>query len=431
MSHPLGAGRLAGPTCLVLIPHCQVSRAGRGGLTATSSSSFGSRRCGPPAGPELAPPAPEPPPLSPLAQRGIGLETRLPARDPPCTGREELAADDLLAWRRRLLQSGGRSADLDWLLEMAGGLPWSVLQQLWLRPHYPVVLQCSRIELEAIWRAHLQGNQPLQYLVGCCPWRDMTLAVGPGVLIPRQETELMVELLLQACRPAGLEANPLQKAEDGLPPRPEPALWADLGTGSGCLAIALARAFPESTGLAVDLSGVALAQAVRNLESLGVNRQVRLLRGHWWDPLEPWWGQLDLVVANPPYIPSNVVAALDPVVRDHEPWLALDGGADGLACLRSVIHMAPRALAPGGVLLVEHHHDQSRAVLELMAAAGLRHPQAHRDLEGVPRFVSASRPCDAPGSPSGLRTTGAQAPTGLVSPEALPTSVQSWLHPPQ
>ncbi|MEB3362547.1 MAG: peptide chain release factor N(5)-glutamine methyltransferase [Synechococcaceae cyanobacterium] len=341
-----------------------------------------------------------------------------------------MAADDLLAWRRRMLLSGGGSADLDWLLEMAGGLSWSALQRLWLRPHRQVVLQRSRMELEAIWRAHLQGNAPLQYLVGCCPWRDMTLAVGPAVLIPRQETELMVELLLQACRPDRLEGNPLERAEDGLPPRPVPALWADLGTGSGCLAIALARAFPGSTGLAVDLSDAALAQAGRNLESLGLNRQVRLLLGSWWAPLQPWWGQLELVVANPPYIPTNVLADLDPVVRDHEPWLALDGGADGLACLRSVIDVAPRALAPGGLLLVEHHHDQSRAVLDLMEAAGLLHPQAHRDLEGVPRFVSASRPLDASGAPSGTPARGrAQAPAGIDSPEALPTPGQGRLNP--
>jgi release factor glutamine methyltransferase len=98
------------------------------------------------------------------------------------------------------------------------------------------------------------------------------------------------------------------------------------------------------------------------------------------------------VVANPPYIPSAAIDQLDPVVRDHEPRLALDGGPDGLGALRAIIAGAGRALAPGGVLLLEHQYDQSGAVLDLLAGAGLEQGTAHRDLEGVWRFASARRP---------------------------------------
>jgi release factor glutamine methyltransferase len=178
------------------------------------------------------------------------------------------------------------------------------------------------------------------------------------------------------------------------PAGPAAALhWADLGTGSGCLAIALALALPAARGFAVEASGEALEQAAANLARAGVGDRCALLRSDWWTALEPWWGSLDLVVSNPPYIPSSLLPGLEPVVRDHEPALALDGGPDGLAALRSIVATAPQALAPGGVLLLEHHHDQSQAVLDLLAAAGLERGCAHRDLEGVRRFASARRPC--------------------------------------
>lgn len=298
------------------------------------------------------------------------------ASAPPqaCSG-EEIQGDQLLAWRRRLLRLGGRAADLDWLLDLAGGLGWGELQKLVLSPERTVFLPGGQARVEMLWRRHLSHGEPLQYLVGVCPWRDLELAVGPGVLIPRQETELLVDLAW--------------KGRDGLPP---PSLWADLGTGSGCLAVALARALPRALGLAVDLSENALHQAAINLARHGVEGRVELRCGDWWQALEPWWGRLELVVANPPYIPTHELGHLESVVRDHEPTLALDGGADGLEAIRRVVAGASLALAPGGMLLLEHHHDQSAAVHELLREAGLENPQAHRDLEGVLRFASARRP---------------------------------------
>jgi len=285
-------------------------------------------------------------------------------------------AEELLVWRRGLLAEGGRPADLDWLLDLAGGLPWRELQALRLHPGRSVELSCSQAHIEDLWRRHLAAAVPLQYLVGRCPWRDLEVQVAPGVLIPRQETEHLPDLAVALSRP----------------PAALPRLWADLGTGSGCLALALALAFPQSQGLAVDVSDAALAQAELNLRPHGALARVRLVRSDWWQELTPWMGQLDLVVANPPSIPSATVDGLDPVVRLHEPRLALDGGADGLGALRQVVSGGPSALAPGGLLLVEHHHDQSEAVLALLEAAGLVEATAHHDLEGVARFASARRP---------------------------------------
>jgi len=290
---------------------------------------------------------------------------------------ETLTGAGLLAWRQSLLAHGGQSADLDWLLDLAGGLDWSARQRLWLDPQRPAPLHFARLELEQIWLRHRRDHTPLQYLVGCCPWRDFDVRVGPGVLIPRQETELLVDLAVEAMAPSPLEA---------------PLRWADLGTGSGCLALALATAFPASTGVAVDCSGEALLQAEDNLQLAGLLHRVDLRKGSWWSSLEPLLGTLDLVVSNPPYIPSRLLNGLDPVVRLHEPWLALDGGEDGLAALRSIIASAGQALAPGGWLLLEHHHDQGEPVRGLLAAAGLERVNSFQDLEGHCRFSGARCP---------------------------------------
>lgn len=285
------------------------------------------------------------------------------------------SAQVLLAWRRQQLTGHSRppavlQPSLDWLLDLGAGVGWQRLQLLHLQPDQPVVLQRSLDELAALWHRHLHDAVPLQYLLGLCPWRDLTLQVAPGVLIPRAETELLIELALQ------------------LVPAP-PRLWADLGTGSGALALALARAWPRSRGLAVELSEAARAVAARNLQTAP---RVQLLAGNWWQPLQPWWGQLQLVVANPPYIPAAVWARLEPGVREHEPALALAAGDDGLAAIRQIAAGAARALAPGAPLLLEHHHDQSEAVLDLLAAAGLVALERHRDLEGIWRFASARAP---------------------------------------
>jgi release factor glutamine methyltransferase len=290
----------------------------------------------------------------------------------------ELAAHELLAWRRQQLLEGGRPEEIDWLLELVGGVDWATLQRLRLDPQRRLRIHASLEQLAALWASHLHTARPLQYLAGVCPWRDLNLAVAPGVLIPRQETELLVELA--------------QAHWSGV----SPPLWADLGTGSACLAIALARLWPEAWGLAVECSPQALQQAEQNLRCQGVQERVRLLAGSWWQPLRPWWGRLNLVVANPPYIPTAVWAQLEPGVKDHEPRAALDGGLDGLMALRAIASGAPEALAPGGVLLLEHHHDQSDAVLALLREGGMCCVSAHCDLEGIRRFAAARRAPDTP-----------------------------------
>ena len=290
------------------------------------------------------------------------------------------SAQDLLAWRQSLLAQGGRAVDFDWLLMMRGDLGWAALQKLRILPESTVHLSASLRDLELLWHRHVTEHVPLQHLVGRCPWRDVELQVSPAALIPRQETELLIDLALQCLKPS----------ESALPP--QAGVWADLGTGSGALAVALARSLPGWQGHAVDLSAEALELARVNLQSLVPSPCWTLHQGSWWEPLGPWWGNVHLVVSNPPYIPRVQVQGLEPVVRDHEPHLALSGGDDGLDCCRALIAGAPRALAPGGWLLLEHHHDQSEAVLVLLRDAGLEAVQARPDLQGVMRFALARRP---------------------------------------
>jgi release factor glutamine methyltransferase len=289
------------------------------------------------------------------------------------TTEQFLAGNDLLAWRRRQLRRGGRSVDLDWLLDLGGGVSWSELQRLLLDAERMVAIDKPLEALEKLWVLHLEQSMPLQHLVGVCPWRDVLLEVSSAALIPRQETELLVELALAFA--------------EGQSPR----CWADLGTGSGAVAVSLCRAWPEAEGHAVDLSVDALALAEKNLKALAPQQSCRLHHGSWWVPLRAFWGQLEIVVSNPPYIPRPLIEMLDPVVRDHEPLSALVGGEDGLEAIRSLLIDAPCALAPGGVLFLEHHHDQSESVQDLMREAGLVKVSAANDLEGVARFAQGQR----------------------------------------
>lgn len=290
-----------------------------------------------------------------------------------------IQAEDLLRWRREMLQSGGRPSELDWLLEFEAGLSWQEQQRLRLDLRSSCTLAVSLARLEQLWLRRQQQHEPLQYLVGRSPWADLELQVGPGVLIPRQETEILLQLALQRVGCCDNHPGTVER-------------WADLGTGSGCLAIGLALAMPQALGVAVDLSPAALVQAERNLQLYHVRDRVTLRQGCWWKPLHDQWGRLDLVVSNPPYIPNGVWDKLDPVVRWHEPELALRSGHDGLDAIRAIAQGAQSALTPGGWILLEHHYDQSAAVLKLLKQAGLEQISAERDLEGQLRFACGRRP---------------------------------------
>jgi release factor glutamine methyltransferase len=212
-------------------------------------------------------------------------------------------------------------------------------------------------------------REPLQYLLGWEDFHGLRLAVTEDVLVPRPETEGLV-----------------QWAVEVLAGRPSPAI-ADLGTGSGAIACALARAHATAEVLAVEISAGALAVASRNVRDLGLSARVRLLAGDLFAPLGSLPASLDLVVANPPYLPSMVIASLPPEVSRHEPRTALDGGPDGLGVIRRIVAGAPAVLKPGGWLLLEIGEEQAGPIASLMAAEGFSGIRARRDLNHVERYI--------------------------------------------
>jgi release factor glutamine methyltransferase len=166
----------------------------------------------------------------------------------------------------------------------------------------------------------------------------------------------------------------------------------DLGTGSGAIAIGLASELTNATIHAVDFSSEALAVARQNAENLGFAQKVNFYQGSWWEPLGFLKGRVTGMVSNPPYIPSSTVLTLQPEVLKHEPHLALDGGFDGLECIRHLVETAPDYLESGGVWLVEMMAGQAEAVADMLESHGSYcDVQIFADLAGVDRFALAYR----------------------------------------
>lgn len=220
------------------------------------------------------------------------------------------------------------------------------------------------------------GREPLQYVLGVEEFRGLRLAVGPGVFIPRPETELLVARAL-AVAPAGA------------------GVALDLGTGSGAIACALAREHPGLSVWAVELSPEAARWARLNVERLGLVDRVMVLEGDLFTPLagRGLARACDLVIANPPYIPRPALATLPAEVRDWEPPLALDGGPTGLSVIGRILAETPAYTRPGGRVLVEIGHDHA-AALRAGLAADPRYgsPGFHRDLLGYERVLEVEVP---------------------------------------
>ena len=245
--------------------------------------------------------------------------------------------------------------------------------QGWLIAHPEATLAAPTFGRLAALLARRAQGEPMAYLLGQRGFYDVELTVTPAVLIPRPETEGLVEAALELVDAHG-EARIL-----------------DLGTGSGNVAIALARARPRAQIWASDLSGAALAIAAANAGQLCPGH-VHLLRGHWTAPIAD--AALDLLIANPPYVASDD-HHLERGDLAFEPRLALDGGTDGLNAYRELADDAPRVLAPGGWLLVEHGFHQGPAVRSLLQTAGLSGIATERDLASHERITRARRASNA------------------------------------
>lgn len=218
------------------------------------------------------------------------------------------------------------------------------------------------------------GREPMAYILGEREFWGLPFKVSPAVLVPRPDSETVIETVL-----------------DLLPDRSRKLRILDLGLGSGCLLLTLLREYPQATGVGIDASEAALAVAQANAEALGVAPRARLATGDWrqagWtDRLE---GPFDLLVSNPPYIESVAVEGLMPEVARHEPRLALDGGADGLAAYRIIAAALPALVVPGGWAIVEVGEGQAPEIASLFAAEGLVPRPSRKDLGGIERVVPA------------------------------------------
>ncbi|HZZ63296.1 MAG TPA: peptide chain release factor N(5)-glutamine methyltransferase [Roseiarcus sp.] len=214
------------------------------------------------------------------------------------------------------------------------------------------------------------GGEPLSKIVGKREFWGLPLFMSRDVLDPRPETETVVQAAV------ALFADR----------RNEPIRLVDLGVGSGALLCALLVEFPAALGLGVERSENAAAVARANVEACGLAKRAEVRIGNWTDGVE---GLFDLIVSNPPYIPSGDIAGLPREVRDHDPPLALDGGADGLEAFRAIIPASAALLSPDGRLIVEVGAAQARSVLAIAVVAGFRDVATWRDLAGVERVVAA------------------------------------------
>ena len=258
------------------------------------------------------------------------------------------------------------------------------------RPLVPREVDAYREVLRARGR-----GMPVAYITGKKEFLRMTLAVTPDVLIPRPETELLVEAVVRRLQPLD-----------------RPLLLADVGTGSGAIAIGLARGLPRARVLAVDISPAAAAVARRNAAAQGVADRIVILEGDLLAPVAAWLSGgtesagaggdhlnehgrytsgLDAVVSNPPYIPARDWEKLPRDVREFEPRVALDGGPDGLAVYRRLVPQAAAVLRPGGLLALEIGHDQENAVRALLEGDQWNAVRVEKDYAGHPRVVLATR----------------------------------------
>jgi len=224
-----------------------------------------------------------------------------------------------------------------------------------------------------------EAREPTSRIVGWREFWSLRFALGPDTLDPRPDSETLIAAALESID------------------RTKPLSVLDLGTGSGCLLLALLSELPEARGIGVDLSQAALALAAANAESLGLSSRAQFRLGDWGRGLSQ---RFDLILCNPPYIPADEVPGLEPEVARFDPMLALVGGADGLAAYRRLSGELPRLLGQGGRAIVEIGAGQSGPVAGILASGGLALQGQRADLAGIPRCLILGRPGDRAWTPT-------------------------------
>ena len=281
-----------------------------------------------------------------------------------------ISVKEFFIWRKKQLSKGGDYQSFDVLIESIGGISISYLNLLRINPAGNLYLTKNLDYLASIWEEHLQSSIPIQYLCGITFWRDLKLKVTDKVLIPRSETELIIDIVSKIF---GKKSKKL--------------FFAELGTGSGAISIALAQAYPLWEGIATDIDQDALEIATNNYKDSSEQSNLRFCCGHWWTPFEKFKGKLDLAISNPPYIPKDIYEKLPKEVKNFEPKIALLGGEDGLKHIREIIQKAPLFLREKGWIILENHFDQGEKVKQLLIKHRFTSVEIIKDLSGVGRFT--------------------------------------------
>jgi len=281
-----------------------------------------------------------------------------------------ISAEEFLFWKKKQLSKGGDQPSFAFLLDCIGGISPSDLSLKSINTKENIHLKKNLEFLGSVWDDHLLKSCPIQYLCGITFWRDLKLKVTNKVLIPRPETELIVDIVFNIFRK-----------------KSEKLFFAELGTGSGAISIALALAYPFSEGVATDIDQDALEIANKNFINSSKQSNLKFYCGNWWSPLESFKGKLDLAISNPPYIPRNTYEKLPKEVKNFEPKVALLGGEDGLKHIREIIHKAPLFLKENGWLILENHFDQSEKVKQLLIKNKFTSIEIVKDLSGIGRFT--------------------------------------------
>lgn len=276
----------------------------------------------------------------------------------------------LLEWTRQFFKNKNiESPRLEAELLLAHVLGW---ERIHLYTKFDYVLPADKLAAFKEMIVQRADHTPTQYILGTCEFYSLEFRVTPAVLIPRPETEHLVEALIS--RAKGQTA----------------ARVLELGTGSGCIVVAAAKALPLAEFVAVDLSADALAIAAENAAKHGVDSRIRFIHGDFFEPLA---GQsFDYVVSNPPYIGEDEWRGLAPEVRDHEPRTALVGGQDGLDAYRRIIPAAPAHLQPGGRLLLELPAAKARLVRQIAEKTPLVEEETIPDYAKIERVLVLAMP---------------------------------------
>ncbi len=282
----------------------------------------------------------------------------------------EISTENFLLWKKKQILKGGDSKSLNLLIDSLAGVSNKDLNLLKIKSEKKLKLNTNLDLLESHWDKHLSTSIPIQYLSGISYWRDLKLEVSNEVLIPRPETELIIDIIL------GI----LKNKEDQI-------TFVDLGTGSGAISIALALANPNWNGIATDIDKNAIKIASRNFANNANQSNLKFYKGNWWDPLKFLKGEIDLAVANPPYIPQDTYQELPKEVKNFEPKNALCGGEDGMDHINEIVKHAPSYLKDKGWLLIENHFDQGDRVKKLFLENRFTSVKVLKDFSGIGRFT--------------------------------------------